>query len=129
MSQRSNGKERGGRSVFPSLSPIHTSFYSSLNHSLLLFICLPLLPHSLFPPLFFPPFPPPFSIPLSILTSLPPCVVMCNVLKLARSMADRCRYRLISYKSGCSDQLPHRGQTDRKKDTHESRLSERVCLC
>lgn len=69
--------------------------------------------------------PPSFSIPLFILTSLPPCVVMCNVLKLARSTADCCRYRLISHKSGCSDQLPHRGPTDRKTDMG-GRLSERV---
>lgn len=40
---------------------------------------------------------------------------MCNVLKLAQSNADFCRYRLINYKSYFSGRLPHRGQIDRKK--------------
>ena len=123
MSKGSNGKERGG-------APPITSFYSSFYHSITSSYLVS-LPHSLFPSLLVPSFfhfLPPFSIPLFVLTSLPPCVVMCNVLKLARSTADCCRYRLISHKSGCSDQLPHRGPTDRETDTG-GRLSERVVFC
>ncbi len=130
MSKRSYGKERGGQHVFQSLSPVPFSLPPLFLlksvlfppiHSLLLSVFI--VPHSLFPslcPAIIILSPPPissvFSSPVFILTSLPPCVVMCNVLKLARSKAECCRYRQISHKSGCSDQLPHRGQRDIKTD-------------
>lgn len=74
------------------------------------------------------PFPPLFPSLPSYWHHSPPCVVMCNVLKLAQSMADCCRYKLISYKSGCSDQLPHRGQIDIKTDMRRGWASECICV-
>lgn len=125
MSKRSNGKERGGQRKFPSTSPTSYSFLLSKCVFLSLLPFHP--PFTLLSNSFSPSFSPlllvpsfsltsPFSTPPSLLTSFPACVRMCNVLKLARSTADCCRYRLINYKSCLSDQLPHRGQTDPKTD-------------
>lgn len=138
MSKGSNGKERGGAAHLYLIPHLFLFLLKSvllpLNLSFLLYICLHrCLTHFFLPPvlpslcLLSPP-PTSFSIPLFILTSLSRCVVMCNVLKLARSMADGCRYRLISHKSGCSDQLPHRGQRDRKTDTRQAWVSECICV-
>lgn len=129
MSKAFNGEERRRRGL---KFPLHitypassSSFFTSLNLSFQLsfdlclylryrfLICALLFPFSS-PPSCLVFFSSPFSIPHFLLTSFLACVVMRNVLKLARPMADRCRYRLINYKSCLSDQLPHRDQTDRK---------------
>ena len=114
MSKGSNGKEKGGggrQSITYTLSP--ASFLPSV-------------------PAFFPS----LCLPVpSLHTDItpPPCVVMCNVLKLARPVADCGRYRLISYKSGCSGQLPHSGVRQTEGQTREgieqARIFVLVCVC
>ena len=139
MSKGSNGKERGGQSGLPSLLPIHLylipafffsslelSFYHSIPLSFLLSV--PVFFVSSHPCAFLLPFPPLLLSLPSYWHHSPPCVVMCNVLKLGPAMADCCRYRLISYKSGWSDQLPHRGQMHRKTDIREDCMSKCICV-
>lgn len=100
------------RSIAPVSPPNH------LSRILLFFLCLfksgfSALFRSL--PLFTLSFPY-LCITLSFLISpiLPCFLFLPHVLKLLQPMADCCRYRLISYKSCLSDQLPYRDQTDRK---------------
>lgn len=98
-------KEGAGRLSVPITYTVHpTSSYSSSHLSLCYSVTLS-CPLSVFT--FFCPFLP-ICYP-SLRTDVTPA--LCNVLKLARSMAGCCQYRLISHQSGWGGQLPHSGQT------------------